>query len=233
MGIVRRSLLAFCCLVALLFSACAGGAAPITSGFPANANHPQPVAKTFQGCPPEGDGGDAQLNVHKNRIDDGENGSFHDVALATLLQLQWPQGIERAMRDNWAPSDASAVGQYEGVAVRTTGYLVGVRHEGTESPNCHAVDYRDFHMWLVQNPSDDKSTSMVVEVTPRVRDQRPGWTDSALSKLTGEQVRISGWLMMDQEHPEQVGKTRATLWEIHPILHIEVNQNGDWQSIDS
>jgi hypothetical protein len=70
-------------------------------------------------------------------------------------------------------------------------------------------------------------------VTPRERDQRPGWTSSALSSLTGEQVRISGWLLMDQEHPEQLGQTRATLWEIHPIIHIEVNQGGSWQSIDS
>ncbi len=73
---------------------------------------------------------------------------------------------------------------------------------------------------------------MVVEVTPRVRDQRPGWTDSALAALKGQQVRISGWLLMDQEHPEQLGQTRATLWEIHPIMHIEVNQGGSWQSID-
>jgi hypothetical protein len=46
-------------------------------------------------------------------------------------------------------------------------------------------------------------------------------------------VRISGWLLMDQEHPEQLGQTRASLWEIHPILHIEVNEGGSWQSIDN
>jgi hypothetical protein len=35
--------------------------------------------------------------------------------------------------------------------------------------------------------------------------------------LTTTEVRIRGWLMLDQEHPEQIGKTRGTLWEIHPI----------------
>jgi hypothetical protein len=66
-----------------------------------------------------------------------------------------------------------------------------------------------------------------------VRANRSGWDDSALSSLTGQEVRISGWLLMDQEHPEQLGQTRGTLWEIHPILHIEVNDGGSWQNIDN
>ncbi len=88
-------------------------------------------------------------------------------------------------------------------------------------------------MWLVAQASDDRSKSLVVEVTPRVQALRAGWTSSALSGMVGKQVRISGWLMMDQEHPEQIGQTRATLWEVHPILHIEENSNGSWTSIDS
>lgn len=200
--------------------------------FPGNDAHPQPQEITFQGCPPGGDGGDQALNILKNRVDNGENGTFHDVSLDTLINLSYPQDIGRTRRSNWSQSDVDAVNQYEGIAVRTVGYIAGVRHEGTESPNCHALDARDFHVWLVPNQGDPRSKSMVVEVTPRVRDQRSGWTDSALASLTGQQVRISGWLLMDQEHPEQLGQTRATLWEIHPIIHIEVNQGGSWQSID-
>ena len=220
----------------VLLAACGsigGGESSVATGFPANASHPKPIDKTFLGCPPQGDGGDAQLNVLKNRIDDGESGAYHDVALSTLISLTWPQDVGKVSRANWSSSDTSAISQYEGVAVRTTGYLVDLKHEGTESPNCHDVDHRDFHMWIVVNQGDSKANAMVVEVAPRVREQRHGWTDTALGDLRGQKVRISGWLMFDQEHPEQLGKTRATLYEIHPILHIEVSQNGGWMSIDS
>ena len=39
--------------------------------------------------------------------------------------------------------------------------------------------------------------------------------------------------MMDPEHPDQIGKTRGTIWEIHPITKIEVEQNGGWVTLDS
>ena len=48
---------------------------------------------------------------------------------------------------------------------------------------------------------------------------------------TNTQVRISGWLMLDQEHPEQIGKTRGTLWEIHPITRIEVKDANGWREL--
>jgi len=236
MWFVRRFSASLALLLCLALAACgetSGQQTATSNGFPTSAAHPTPVVKTFQGCPPTGDGGDGQLNIHKNRIDDGENGAYHDVTLSTLLGLTWPQGIEKRQRANWSSADRAAVAQDEGVAVRTTGYILDLRHEGTESPNCHAVDFRDFHVWLVANPSDAKSHAMVIEVTPRVRAIRAGWTDGALFALRGKQVRISGWLMMDQEHPEQLNQTRATLWEIHPIMHIEVRQNGQWTSIDS
>jgi hypothetical protein len=233
MRIVRRVLLPLLCGILLLFAGCGSPTTAVNTGIPADAAHPTPVDHTFHGCPPTGDGGDTQLNVRKNRVDDGENGSYHDVAMATILALTWPKDIERTNRANWSASDAAAVAQDEGIAVRVTGYIAGVKHEGTESTNCHDVDNRDFHVWLVAQAGDDRSKSVVVEVTPRVNALRAGWTSSALSGMVGKQVRISGWLMMDQEHPEQIGQTRATLWEVHPILHIEENSNGSWTSIDS
>jgi hypothetical protein len=33
--------------------------------------------------------------------------------------------------------------------------------------------------------------------------------------------------MLDQEHPDQLGKTRGTLWEIHPIMRIEVSRGSE------
>jgi len=38
-----------------------------------------------------------------------------------------------------------------------------------------------------------------------------------------QQVRISGWLMLDPEHQDMIDEgLRSTLWEIHPITKIEV-----------
>jgi hypothetical protein len=39
--------------------------------------------------------------------------------------------------------------------------------------------------------------------------------------------------MLDPEHPDQVGKTRGTIWEIHPVMKIEVEQDGKWVMLDS
>jgi len=61
----------------------------------------------------------------------------------------------------------------------------------------------------------------------------PGWTKAKLTALatSKSRVRVSGWILMDPEHPDQVGKTRATLWEIHPIVKIEVFSGGKWREL--
>jgi hypothetical protein len=77
--------------------------------------------------------------------------------------------------------------------------------------------------------------SIVAEVTPRLRAKHPKWTANAFNRLAQKhsRVRISGWLMLDQEHPEQLQQTRATLWEIHPIMQIEVDKAGQqWVKLD-
>ena len=80
----------------------------------------------------------------------------------------------------------------------------------------------------------DRRRAVVVEASPRLREQHTQWTTTVLRQLVGTdtQVRISGLLMLDQEHPEQIGKTRGTLWEIHPITKIEVFKNGQWIDLD-
>ncbi len=49
-------------------------------------------------------------------------------------------------------------------------------------------------------------------------------------------IRVTGWQMFDQEHPEQIGKTRVSRWEIHPITKIEVwskpqGKPGRWNTL--
>src|SRR5581483_10391291 len=168
-----RSLPLLACLLVALLPGCSVAPEPV-GGFPQSVAKPQPVDSTFQGCPPEGDGGDAQLNTLKNRIDDGNGGTYFDVNESDILALPIPEGVERVARDNWSSGDAASVAQYEGTPVRMIGWIYGSRHEGTESTNCHSTDYRDFHVWVVPDSGDDRTQAVVCEVAPRVRAQRPG-----------------------------------------------------------
>lgn len=50
---------------------------------------------------------------------------------------------------------------------------------------------------------------------------------------TNKQVRISGWLMYDFQHLGVVGAQRVTVWEVHPITKIEVQDtSGNWVNIE-
>lgn len=230
----NKALFVFFALSLLVMAACqlptsspSGGPAP---GGPIASANITPNDPSFHGCPAGGDGGDAILNTFKNRTDEG---NYVSVSLSDLLALTWPKDVERVPHGSWSSSDRAQIAQYEGAPVETTGYILDYKHEGTESTNCHASSYRDYHMWLAVNASDSKAQAIVIEITPRVQAMRPGWADH-LSELKGAHVRIRGWLLFDEEHPEQLGQTRKTLWEIHPIMHIEIDQGGgNWVSVDN
>jgi hypothetical protein len=212
-----------------------GGAQPaITAPSPAaggSGPFPTPQEETFQNCPPQGDGGDTALNLLKNRID---TGAWQATTVGDLLALTWPPGVEKTRRADWSAADAAQIARDEGRPVVVEGDLLMARHEGPESPNCHDQNQRDFHLWLAASASDSRANAVVVEVTPRVRAQHPNWQpDSAILNLAGHHVRISGWLLMDQEHPEQLHATRGTLWEVHPVMAIAVEQNGQWVDLDT
>jgi hypothetical protein len=55
----------------------------------------------------------------------------------------------------------------------------------------------------------------------------------ALKKLRDERtpVRVRGWLMYDPEHPGTLDTFRATLWELHPVLAIEVRRGEKWEPL--
>lgn len=76
--------------------------------------------------------------------------------------------------------------------------------------------------------------AIVVEVTPRIRAEHVHWDPGSIKALADEKkrVRISGWLLFDPYHPGHLGKFRVTLWEIHPIMQIEVEQDGVWVTLD-
>lgn len=212
-----------------------GGSASQASIFPVMAHKPEPREITFDGCPPEGDGGDRALNRLKNRVDAPQVPVA--IPLDSLLALPWPDSAARRDRSNWSSATTREVARYEGIPVVTTGYLVRTKLEGPESPNCHGADrrYRDYHIWMTARPDTARSHALVVEATPRVRADRPAWTTTRLQRVAREHqaVRITGWLMLDPEHPEQLGKTRGTLWEIHPITGIEIQRRGRWVPLEA
>jgi len=188
------------------------------------------------GCPAKGDPtGDTLTDALKDRVDEPAN--IHPVGFNAIAQLSYPAHQPRS-RLQWPPPALAAIQRYEGVAVRITGFLIGLRVEtGGEKTNCGATDSVavDWHMWLTAHPQDGKARAIVVETTPRVRVHHPSWTPPSVLTFIGkaDSIRISGWLMFDPDHPEQVQKTRTTLWEIHPVTMIEVFQGNRWVSLDS
>jgi hypothetical protein len=117
-----------------------------------------------------------------------------------------------------------------------TGQLLQAVHEGAESPNCGAkYDYHIFigavdaahplgaHLSKAQVKSR-KKRAVVVELTPNIQDLHPDWGDRLEQELAGKNVCIRGWLLYDYEHHPQIGHTRGTLWEVHPITGIALFQ---------
>src|SRR6266542_4167779 len=201
-------------------------------GLPDMPNKPEPQSSTFQGCPPQGDGGDAELNMLKNRIDEG---NYIPVMFDAILNLTWPKTTERRDMDTWSAEDAAMIAKYEGIPVVVEGYLVRAKQSGAESANCHATaaNMTDWHVWLTKTAGEDRTHSIVIETTPRIRAMHK-WTLAMMREIATNHVpvRISGWLFFDPEHPDQILKTRGTIWEIHPIMQIEVQQNSQWVPLD-
>ncbi len=226
-------LLAALACASLVLAVSAGTQTPDTIWLPDIPSKPAPRSSTFRGCPPEGHGGDPILNRRKNRDDEAQ--LWFPVKFDAIAKLGWPKHAEKKPRFGIRASDRDEIAKHEGLPLSVEGYIARAQWEGKESCNCRSdePEMRDMHLWLTKEPTRNRSESIVVEVTPRLRAQHPRWTISALKRIAEreQQVRISGWLMFDGEHPDQVGKTRGTLWEIHPVMKIQVFRDGEWTDL--
>ncbi len=204
---------------------------------------PTPAAGTFTSpvqslsCGPTGDGGDSATNGRKNRTDVPQG--YHDVAWSAIADLAYP-ATRATDRSRWPAESLAAIEQYEGVALRTVGYLVALKPQTSgsgESTNCHMTRSAevDWHVAIVGREGDGEDVAIVVEPTPRIRVNHPKWTVTRLSQWLDSlnPVRISGWLMFDPAHRAHLGRFRKTLWEIHPVTRIEVWQEGGWVDLDN
>ncbi len=115
------------------------------------------------------------------------------------------------------------------------GYILEVKQGGLESTNCHSKDFKDTHIYVVANLKEKlKRNSLVVEVTPRIRELKKvdgiDWTTKGLSTFTGQKVYISGYLFDDFEHkqnsksdyPQNKKDWRSSTYEIHPVTDIQL-----------
>lgn len=200
---------------------------------PVMPEKPEPGWVTLDGCPPAGNGGDTALNLMKNRMDQG---AYVPVSFASLSALTWPKSVENQLVEEWTPQSRAFIDQYAGLPISVEGYLVNIRDTAPEPANCDLSNEASltWRMNLADTPRALRSQTIVVESTPQARIGHT-WTVDLIRSLIVDpraQVRVSGWLYFDPEHPQEVGRMRATLWEIRPVMQIEVFEDGRWYALD-
>jgi hypothetical protein len=191
-------------------------------------------------CPPEGQGSrnDPKQNVLKNR--DTALHSFEEMTVGEFKKTFKKNLSLPTRRENFTAEQLARVEPDEKRGVTLTSYILRAVKQGPETANCGSKTRTDIHVWLYSKSSPDKSErtrlrsyAVVAEVTPRWLDSHPTWTASRLEQLGKDRtkMRVSGWVMYDPEHPPHLGKTRGTLWELHPITKIEVWSEGAWREL--
>jgi hypothetical protein len=197
-----------------------------------------PVTLLAQVCPPEGSGGDKTLNRLKNRAQ--APSSYKEMTVEQYLKDFTPNLNTPKHRDKFTSNQNSYIQPREKEGIALVGYILGAKQSGPESCNCNDQTRRDFHVWIgAKKPASTveanamRDASVVVEPTPSGQEAHTSWRLHNLQKLAqqGAKVRISGWAMYDPEHPNEIGKTRGTVWEVHPVFKIEVFNKGQWQEL--
>ncbi len=200
---------------------------------PVMPEKPAPDAIGLNDCPAAGKGGDPQLNVLLNWVDKGD---YVPVSFDSLTALTWPKNVEGEFMNDWSPSNRAFISQYLGIPIVVEGYIVNLREGGGDPANCDRADPANpyWRIYFAKNPRDNRAQSVVAVSTPQAR-MGHTWTTQFIRDflMAGRwQVRISGWLYFNPDHPQDVGRTRATLWEISPVMQIEVFEDGHWNQLD-
>lgn len=203
-----------------------------TNYFPPNLARATPVAKAYQGCPAQGQGGDPALNTLLNRTDDAPPGGYRQTDISTVMTIPTTPQAENKPRDQWTADESRRIGLYEGAAVRTTGWVVATRQLGPDAANCDSASNREWALWIGTGAGDAINTALVVIVTPQMAAQRPGWTDYTMRRIVGQVVRVSGYVVYDSEPSPVIGANRATTWVIGPVTHLEAYYQNQWINLD-
>lgn len=206
------------------------------------------------GCSPSA-GYDAYLNLLKNQLAAPPAASQSVPVLGQSDYEHLDQNTPPSLsKDNHKQFQKQLQDLGEGKQHQVIGYLFYVKQSGAESSNCElsGPDDVDFHIGIgfdtviaAKAKSGKKLTSaeankaVIVEMTPHYRAAfHPEWTIGALQGVVGQQVRVTGQLIVDNEHnvPSQncglpnAGSScwRASVWELHPVTKFEVcNKPGN------
>jgi hypothetical protein len=196
---------------------------------------------------------DAYLNTFNNQVEWNDSqlqGWLTTPDEIAQLENKLPVGLGKTNHgDNLDQLRVLGEGKIYGVV----GYLYGVKAEGKESSNCQLDagednENVDFHIYIgfdpviaakirhkTTTPTDRTQInpqSMIVEMTPHYRARsHPEWSLNALRNEVGKRVRITGQLMVDNEHyvkSQDCGHKdhtaacwRVTVWELHPVTRFE------------
>lgn len=201
---------------------------------------------------------DPYLNLYKNQVK-WENTEpkawFNNLQQFQDLEGKIPDGLSK---NNHGDHEEELTKLGEGSIFGVVGYLYDIKTEGKESSNCQIeggddFDNVDFHIYIgfdpdlaarikakKASPQDKKQidvTSVIVEMTPHYRGRfKPEWTSEAVKQAVGSRVRLTGQLMVDNEHyvaSQDCGHAnhtdtcwRATVWELHPVTDFQVCSTG-------
>ncbi len=209
---------------------------------------------------------DFALNVMKNQTrwaSDQPSQWRTSLTEFQTLENKLPSGLQPKNHGDYVgPLKGLGEGSIEGVV----GYLYGAKTEGAETSNCGMPDTADhgnidFHIYIGFDPAVAAtlrksrtgrltpaeraqiaphalhSTAVIVEMTPHYRESfHPGWTIDKVNAVIGDQVRVIGQLMVDNEHylagqdcavdPSKTKCWRATVWEIHPVTDFRYCTKG-------
>lgn len=240
-GAIRHFLLVFP-IVLCVGTTAAQVAHKRATGLGKPAHSSKACSTNLANCPAQGcGGGDGLLNKKKNRTDIPQS-SYQTMTFEDFVHLE----EERPTR--WTANQARSVveGQGEDTPVTLAGYMIGAHPGSPETCNCglSGEPNNDYHINLVERPTDRLWNSIVVEMTPRIRPSFPRWTLQNLQSLITDinnppLVRVSGYLLFDSEHVTRSGGPRITIWEVHPVTKFEVCSGTDctvdsdngWQDI--
>ena len=211
------------------------------------------------GCTITGSIYDPYLNLMKNQTTWASTQPeevFTSLPQIQQLEVNLPPGLNQKNHgENFAGLAKLGEGKIHGIV----GYLYDIKVEGKESSNCQLDDSADhenvdFHIFIgfdpaiaekIRNhttltPAERKvvtQQSAIVEMTPHYRDEfHPEWTADAIKAAKGQQVKVLGQLMVDNEHyvagqdcgrdPSKTACWRASVWELHPVTDFQVCSTG-------
>jgi hypothetical protein len=188
----------------------------------------------FQGIPPEGVGGDPDLNILKNRDRPPRQYSPMTVEQVISLPVFEKAELKGFRRSQWPLETLEKIAAIESGGAIVEGYLNRVWVGGRTSATAHrqGVQNSDWLLSLTSNPEDDASKSVTTVISPRTRSNHPDWTLAQLQALSRsrQRVRVSGWLLFGQPMLTNLGRA-ATRWRIQPILEVEVQGKKGWISL--